>query len=144
MVREMPVIGEQETITTVLVIFAGSSHSILPVVNGTGKMIGLISLDEMLRAMLFSREEVALLEKVPFLADFLADVVENIDYISPLVIARDMMQAAFFFVREDESMLKAASLMINRNVNRVVVLSETNAPVGYISKNEVCRAFLVR
>lgn len=143
MVEEIPVLSEQEPIGRVLGIFAGSHHNILPVVNRAGKMSGIISLEELLDDLLFSREKVSILEKVSFLADFLADAVEHVDYISPLVVARDVMRINIFSVKENESMLKAAVLMKKKNVQRLIVVNDNNVPVGYISRNEICRAFLI-
>ncbi len=142
MVKEIPVLNEQQTIGNILKIFAGSHNNILPVVNSAGKITGLISLEELLDDLLFSREEVAPLEKVSFLADFLTDAVENVDYISPLVVAKDIMQTTVFSIKESESMLKAAVLMKKKNIHRLIVINADNVPTGYVSRNEVCRAFL--
>jgi len=143
MITGIPVINQQETIEKILGIFADSNHNILPVVNSAGKIIGLISLEELLDDLLFSREEISILEQVSFLADFITDVVENVDYISPLVVAKDTMQATVFSVKESESMLKAAVLMKKKNVHRLIVINSDNVPVGHVSRNEVCKAFLI-
>lgn len=141
--KDIPTISERESIVKILEIFASSHHNILPVVNGAGKLAGIISLEELLDDLLFSREDVSILEKVSFLSDFLADAVENIDYISPLVVAKDIMHTSVLSVKENESMLKAAVLMKKKNVHRLIVISDDNIPAGYISRNEVCRAFLI-
>ncbi len=143
MVGNLPVVTEKTSIKEIIEIFASSHHNILPVVNSAGKIIGLVSLEELLDDLLFSREEVSVLEKVSFLADFLTDAVEKVEYISPLVLAKDVMQTNVFAVKEDESMLKAAILMKKKNVHRLIVVNNENIPVGYVSRNEVCKAFLV-
>ncbi|HOL22230.1 MAG TPA: CBS domain-containing protein [bacterium] len=142
MVGNLPVVTEKTSIKEIIEIFASSHHNILPVVNSAGKIIGLVSLEELLDDLLFSREEVSVLEKVSFLADFLTDAVEKVEYISPLVLAKDVMQTNVFAVKEDESMLKAAILMKKKNVHRLIVVNNENIPVGYVSRNEVCKAFL--
>jgi len=142
MIKEMPVLCEQESMIKTIEIFAGSHHNILPVVNSAGKLTGLISLEELLNDLLFSREEVSLLEKVSFFADFLTDVVENVGYISPLVVVKDIMQTDVFLVRETDSMLKAAVIMKKKNIHKLVVINSENVPVGYVSRNEICKAFL--
>jgi len=143
MVGNLPVVTEKTSIKEIIEIFASSHHNILPVVNSAGKIIGLVSLEELLDDLLFSREEVSVLEKVSFLADFLTDAVEKVEYISPLVLARDVMQTNVYTVKEEESMLKAAILMKKKNVHRLIVVNNENIPVGYVSRNEVCKAFLV-
>jgi len=122
MVGNLPVVTEKTSIKEIIEIFASSHHNILPVVNSAGKIIGLVSLEELLDDLLFSREEVSVLEKVSFLADFLTDAVEKVEYISPLVLAKDVMQTNVFAVKEDESMLKAAILMKKKNVHRLIVV----------------------
>ncbi|MBN1444513.1 MAG: CBS domain-containing protein [Candidatus Omnitrophica bacterium] len=143
MVGGVPALNEQTSIREILELFSDTHHNILPVVNRAGKVTGLISLEELLDDLLFSREEVAILEKVSFFADFLTDIVENVDYISPLVVAKDVMQSTVFSVKEDESMLKAAVLMKKKNVHRLIVVNADNVPVGYVSRNEICKAFLI-
>lgn len=143
MISNIPVVEEKTSIKEIIDIFAVSSHNILPVVNSAGKIIGLVSLEELLNDLLFSKEDVSVLEKVSFLADFLTDVVEKIEYISPLVLAKDIMQRDVFTVKEDESMLKAAIIMKKRNVHRLIVVNNENIPVGYVSRNEICKAFLM-
>ncbi|MCM8762121.1 MAG: CBS domain-containing protein [Candidatus Omnitrophica bacterium] len=143
MVGNLLVIKEQTSIKEIIEIFANSHHNILPVVNSAGKIIGLVSLEELLDDLLFSREDVSVLEKVSFLADFLTDTMEKVEYISPLVLAKDVMQTNVFTVKEDESMLKAAILMKKKNVHRLIVVNNENIPVGYVSRNEVCKAFLI-
>ncbi len=142
MIKEMPILSEQESIKKIIEIFASSHHNILPVVNSAGKLTGLISLEELLNDLLFSREEVSLLERVSFLADFLTDVVENVCCISPLVVVKDIMQTTVFSIKENESMLKAAVLLKKKNIHRLIVVNSKNVPVGYVSRNEVCKAFL--
>ncbi|MCX8082276.1 MAG: CBS domain-containing protein [bacterium] len=140
--RDLPVIKEQSSIKEIIDIFAGSHHNILPVVDSAGKIIGLVSLEELLNELLFSREDVSVIEKVSFLADFLTDVVEKVEYISPLVLAKDIMLTGVITVKEEDSMLKAAILMKRKNVHRLIVVNNENIPLGYISRNEVCSAFL--
>lgn len=143
MVGGVPAVNEQTPIREILELFSSTHHNILPVVNRTGKMTGLISLEELLDDLLFSRDEVAILEKVSFFADFLTDIVENVDYISPLVVAKDIMQTTVFSVKEEDSMLKAAVMMKKKNIHRLIVINKDNIPVGYVSRNEICRAFMI-
>jgi len=143
MVEEIPTLTEQTSIRTILELFSNSGHNILPVVNGERKLVGLISLGDLLDDLLFSKEEISILEKVSFLADFLTDVVENIEHISPLVLARDIMQTTVCSIREEDSMLKAAVMMKKKNIHRLIVVNKDNVPVGYVSRNEICKAFVI-
>jgi len=143
MIEEIPLLHEESSIREILAIFAESHHNILPVVNSEGVLIGIISLEELLDDLLFSKEDISLLEKMSFLANFFTDVIENIESISPLVLAEDIMQTTVFCIQESETMIKAAVLMKKKNVHKLMVVNGNKMPTGYISRNEVCKAFLV-
>lgn len=142
MKTDLPVVKENTTLGEIIDIFSDSSHNICPVVDKNGRLIGLVSLEEIIESLLLSREEVSFLEKLSFLADFFAESVENISCVSPLVVARDVMHKDVIFVKEEDSMIKAAILMKKNNVHRLIVVNNENVPVGYISRNEICKAFL--
>lgn len=143
MAKDLPEIKENSPLKEIFEAFASSHHNILPVVNSVGKIVGVISLKEILNELLFSRAEVSILEKVPFFADFLTEQIEEMDYMLPLVLAKDVMKTDIFIVKEDDSMLKAALMMKKKGVQRFIVVNNDDVPVGYVSRNEVCRAFLI-
>jgi predicted transcriptional regulator len=143
MVREFPVIKEQTTIKEIIEIFSSSYHNILPVVDIAGKLIGIVSIEELLENLIFSKEDLAMLEKISFLADFFTDALEKVDSMSQLVLAKDIMQKNVFTVKEDDSVLKAFIIMKKKNIHRLIVINAEHIPVGYISRNEVCKAFLI-
>ena len=142
MKTDLPILKENTPLGEIIKIFSNSYHNICSVVDNEGKLIGLVSLEEIIENLLLSREEVSFLEKLSFLADFFTESIENISCVSPLVVAKDIMQKDVFFVKESESMIKAAILMKKKNVHRLIVIDENNKPVGYISRNEICKAFL--
>jgi len=142
MVRDIPLLHEESSMKRILEIFSNSGHNILPVVNDDNVLLGLISIEELLDNLLFSKEDISLLEKMSFFADFFSDVVENVDLILPLVLAKDIMQGNVFTIRESSSMIKAAVLMKKKNVHKLIVVNEKNVPTGYVSRNEICKAFL--
>lgn len=141
--KDLPCFREDTPVSSIIKVFSESSHNILPVVDKEEKVIGLVSLEELLDDLLFSREEVSVLEKVSFLADFLTDVVESVVYMSFLVVARDVMQTEVFSVQQDDSMTKAAIMMKKKGVHRLIVLDEQKRVLGYVSRNEICRVFLL-
>jgi predicted transcriptional regulator len=143
MIKGIPLLHEESSMREILEIFSGSNHNILPVVRENETLAGLISIEELLNDLLFSKEDISILEKMSFFADFFSDVIENIYSISPLVLAKDIMQGNVFTIKESDSMIKAAVLMKKRNVHKLIVLNEKNVPTGYISRNEICKAFLM-
>ena len=77
MAKDLPEIKENSPLKEIFEAFASSHHNILPVVNSVGKIVGVISLKEILNELLFSRAEVSILEKVTFFADFLTEQIEE-------------------------------------------------------------------
>ena len=142
MKKDLPVVKEGTSLTEIINIFSNSSHNICPVVDEKGKLIGLVSLEELLEDLLLSKDEVSFLEKISFLADFFTETIESVSSVSPLVVAKDIMQKDVFVIKENDSMVKAAILMKKKGVHRLIVVDEENRPVGYISRNEICKAFL--
>jgi len=142
MKTDLPILKENTSLSEIIEVFSNSYHNICPVVDNEGKLIGLVSLEEIIENLLLSREEVSFLEKLSFLADFFTESIENISCVSPLVVAKDIMQKDVFFVKESESMIKAAILMKKKNVHCLIVIDEKGKPVGYVSRNEICKAFL--
>jgi predicted transcriptional regulator len=142
MKKDLTLIQESTLISEIIEVFSNSTQNILPVVDSEQKLEGIINIDELLNTLLFSKEELSLLENLTFFADLFSDIVENLGCISPLIVAKDIMQPSVVTIKENDSMVKAAIHMKKKNVHRLIVINENNKPVGYISRNEVCKAFL--
>ncbi len=140
MVKEVPTIMENNTLKEILVIFSKTTFSTLPVVNSANKLTGLIRIETLIHHILFAKEDV--LEKTPYLANIFSDTINNVDNNSTIILAKDMKQKNVFSVKESDSMVKAAVIMKKKNVHRLIVVNEENIPTGYISGNEICKAFL--
>ncbi len=139
---DLPILRENTPMYEIINIFSNSFHNICPVVDKENKFIGIVSLEEIIDGLLFSNEEASFLEKLPFLANFFEETIENASYVSPLVVAKDIMHRDVIFVREDDSMIKAAISIKKNNIHRLIVVDSKHKPIGYISRNEICKAFL--
>lgn len=142
MKKDMPLLYANTPIQEIIDAFSQSSHNILPVVGVNNVLEGLVTIEEIIEDFVLSKEEAPLLEKLHFLADFFSETFENLECVSPLIVAGDIMQENVISVKEEDSVLKAAILMKKKDVNRLIAVNDKNQFVGYISRNEICRAFI--
>jgi len=140
--KEIPILHKDTPLVEIIKIFSNSEHNILPVVDKDGILTGIVSLEDIIENLLFSKEETILLEKLSFLADLFSESFENFKCVSPLIVAEDIIQANVISVKENDSMLKALILMKKKNVHRVIVVDKNNRPIGYISRNEICKVLI--
>jgi len=141
--REIPLLRRNTTFPEVLKIFAGSAYSALPVINGEGRLIGTVNLKDVLPNLLLPKEELALLEKLPFFADFFAESDEMIQELKNLLIVSDIMQEDnFTTITEEDSLVKAVILMKEKNLHQIVVTDNENRPTGLVNYNDICRSLL--
>jgi len=142
MKKDSPVLYKNTPMNDVLQIFSNSQHNILPVVNKEDVLVGLVCLEDIVENLILSQDEAVMLEKLTFLADFFSETFDSVSCISPLVLAEDMMHPKVISVKEDDSMMKSAVLMKKKNVYRLIVVDENNKPIGYVSRNEICKALI--
>lgn len=142
MVREIPILNENTSIREILNIFSSSEHNILPVVDEEGKLIGVVGLEDILENLILSKKEAILLEKLHFLVDVFSEFFEELECISPLILAEDIMKRDVVTVRQEDSIIKAMILMKKRNVHRLIVVDDRKKPIGYIGRNEICKALI--
>lgn len=141
--REVPWLHRDTAFSEVLKIFADSIYSALPVVNEEGRLIGTVNLKDVLPNLLLPKEELALLEKLPFFADFFAESDEIIQELKNLLIVSDIMQEKnFAVITEEDSPVKAVILMKEKDVRQLIVINKENRPAGLISYNDICRSLL--
>lgn len=141
--KEVPLLHRDTAFSEVLKIFADSVYSALPVVNEQGHLIGTVNLKNVLPNLLLPKEELALLEKLPFFADFFVESDEIIQELKNLLIVSDIMQEKnFAAITEEDSLVKAVILMKKRDVRQLIVINKENRPTGLISYNDICRSLL--
>jgi CBS domain-containing protein len=116
-------------------ILADNKISGAPVVDGEGRLIGIVSEKDIFRAL------------YPDYADFYMDTGLRVDFgkiedrileISKLK-AEDVMIRDIISVTPDTSIVKIGAIMLARNIHRVVVLKE-NKPQGIVTRRDIYRA----
>lgn len=115
------------------------SHRVnaVPVVDGKGKLLGIIAKEDMLK-LLYPKYE-GMLEDLFTGYDF----EEMEDRIHELNVkkARDIMCKRVVFTREDTQVMRALSRMVARRINQLPVLSRKNdTVVGMVTKGDIFRA----
>ncbi len=129
-----------DSVETVLQCLEESHISGLPVVNETGKVVGVVS-----EADLLFRERPV---RLPLYLSFLGGII----YLEPLdhfvqqlkkslgILVQDVMTPNPITIAPDALISQAADLMLEKRVNRLPVVDETGALVGIITRDNLLRA----
>ncbi|MEK7544293.1 MAG: CBS domain-containing protein [Patescibacteria group bacterium] len=115
------------------------SHRVnaVPVVDGKGKLLGIISKEDMLKLLYPNYED--MMEDLFTSYDF--DSMEERIHELNVKKARDIMCKRVVFTREDTQVMRALSRMIARRLNQLPVLSRKNdMVVGMVTKGDIFRA----
>lgn len=115
------------------------SHRVnaVPVVDSKGKLLGIISKEDMLKLLYPNYED--MMEDLFTSYDF--DSMEERIHELNVKKARDIMCKRVVFTREDTQIMRALSRMIARRLNQLPVLSRKNdMVVGMVTKGDIFRA----
>lgn len=112
----------------------------VPVVNKEKKVMGLITKDELLAALL--PDYFDMIGDFLFIDDFgaLEKELERLPDFK-LFLAEDLMKRNVATIREDASLVKVPALMDKHNVNRLPVVDNDNRLIGIITKMDLCNAY---
>lgn len=115
------------------------SHRVnaVPVVDGKGKLLGIIAKEDMLKLLYPNYED--MMEDLFTSYDF--ESMEDRIHELNVKKARDIMCKRVVFTREDTQVMRALSRMVARRINQLPVLSRKNdTVVGMITKGDIFRA----
>lgn len=115
-----------------LTIFKSHTNS-LPVVDKKGKLVGLVTRDDLLRPLYPKYQE--LFETIESPADF-EDMEDRMKELAGLT-ATDVMQQKVIFTRDMTLVMRALSRMILRRVNQLPVLNEKDVVIGMVTKGDI-------
>jgi CBS domain-containing protein len=133
-------ISSDATVFDAAELLVGTGVSALPVVDGTGRMIGIVSEADLLRRPEISTEpRKSWLERV--FADDAAAAAEYVTLHSRHV--RDVMSKPVITVQEDDTLRQVADVMEKRQVKRVPVM-RGDFVVGIVSRANLLQALLSR
>lgn len=115
------------------------SHRVnaVPVVDGKGKLLGIIAKEDMLKLLYPNYED--MMEDLFTSYDF--EAMEDRIHELNVKKARDIMCKRVVFTREDTQIMRALSRMVARRINQLPVLSRKNdTVVGMVTKGDIFRA----
>lgn len=115
------------------------SHRVnaVPVVDSKGKLLGIISKEDMLKLLYPNYED--MMEDLFTSYDF--ESMEDRIHELNVKKARDIMCKRVVFTREDTPIMRALSRMIARRLNQLPVLSrKDDRVVGMVTKGDIFRA----
>ena len=111
----------------------------IPVVDERGRVVGIISEQDILKAMFPSYSE--FIESSMSHRDF-EDMEDRYLDVSKKKV-RDLMKSPVFSIGPDTPVLKAASMMIIKRIRRIPVM-DGDRLVGIVSQGDVHKAFFQR
>jgi CBS domain-containing protein len=112
----------------------------LPVVDSKGKLVGIITKEDVLKALYPSDQE--------YFADLsiVSNFVEMEEKIKDLgnLKANDVMGKRVVFTRSDTPVMRALSRMIVRRLNQLPVVTEDERVIGMVTKGDIFYALVKR
>lgn len=116
-----------------------SAHiNALPVVDKNNKLIGILSKEDMLKAMYPDYQEY--FEDITGIKDF--EEMENKMRSLGSKKASDIMCKRVVYTREDTPIMRALSRMIVRRLNQLPVLNQNDVVTGMVTKGDIFYALL--
>lgn len=115
-----------------LTIFKSHTNAV-PVVDKKGKLVGLVTRDDLLRAVYPKYQEVFEEIETPENLEAMEDRIKELGGIK----AADVMQKKVIFTRDKTLIMRALSRMILRRVNQLPVLDEKDVVIGMVTKGDI-------
>ena len=141
MTKDVVSISSDATIFEAAERLVGSGASAMPVVDSTGRMVGIISEADLVR-----RAEIGTQPRKSWLARVIADRTPA----APEYVAQharrvmDVMSKPVVTAREDDTLGRVADLMAEHNIKCVPVIKDGDFVVGIVSRASLLRALLSR
>jgi len=137
--RNVVTIRETATLRELNEVLQRHRIEAVPVINEENKVIGIVTLGDLIRAILPSYAE--LHENSLYLHDFeyLEERVHHIEHIQ----VREIMSHGLISVTEDTPILKIGSIFLLKGIERIPVLRDGEL-VGMVSRADLCRAMFLR
>ncbi len=133
-------IDPQDTLRKALDVMVENHVSALPVVDGRGRCLGVISVTDLLGMTKDLSDELnALSESGGFDHEVLVQKLEHADLLTEQV--QSLMSTDVVSVQADSTIQQAARRMLENRVHRLVVLNSDRQVVGVVSTMDLLAAF---
>jgi CBS domain-containing protein len=138
MTREVTTIPAGATLQEVATLLTAKSISGAPVVDETGKMVGIISESDLLSE---ARRRSGLPHVAAFGVFILPEeTLQRIYHNGATLLASEVMTRKVVAVSPDMPISKVGDLMVKSKVNRVPVVDENDNILGIVSREDVLRS----
>ena len=115
-----------------LTIFKSHTNAV-PVVDKKEKLVGLVTRDDLLRALYPKYQEVFEEIETPENLEAMEDRMKELGGVK----ASDIMQMKVIFTRDTTLVMRALSRMILRRVNQLPVLNQKDVVIGMVTKGDI-------
>jgi len=133
MTREVASVGEDAAFKDIVALMARRKVSAVPVLDGDGRVVGVVSEADLLPKEEFRDADPSRLEQLRRLPDLAK---------AGGVAAREVMTSPAVTVRADAGLARAARLMAVHRVKRLPVTDAAGALVGVVSRGDLLKVFL--
>jgi CBS domain-containing protein len=135
MTHDVVVVAEQADFRDVVGLLRKHHVSALPVVDGSGRVVGVISESDLYL------KQVEPLRHGP--GPLLRRHRQRLDQRKAAgATVAELMTAPPITIRRDQSLADAATRMYERGVKRLPVVDDTGAPVGIVTRSDLLKAYL--
>jgi CBS domain-containing protein len=141
MTRDPVCVSPSTTIRELGRVFEENEISGVPVVNQLGKVIGLVSKTDLIRACSEGTADIPPAFLFEVLCEQGADDEANEAIPEPLVCVDDFMTEDPVTVPLGEPIASVAKLMFDRRIHRVIVVDEEDMPLGIITSLDLLGRF---
>lgn len=132
MTHDMVAVTRDLSLPALMTLFLERHISGAPVVDEDGRIVGMVSKSDLVRAQLEDEEKRESIDKDAW------GPMRSLE-VSPEVVVSDIMTPLAFAVTERASVAQAAALMAYEGIHHVPVVDDDGAPVGILSSLDVMR-----
>lgn len=143
MTADIATVAPETPIAEVARLMSESDISGVPVINtDTGELLGMITEMEMIERQ--TKFEMPIYTRI-LSATFVIAEKDSEQKLARILAttAGELMQTTVYSIREDASIEEVASLMFERKVNPVPVISMENRLIGIVSRSDIVRLMAV-
>jgi CBS domain-containing protein len=140
MTKDVVTVGRTTNVAEIASILKKRRITGVPVVDAERRLLGVVTHEELIN--IFVPHYLSMFDELAFLDDLDAIEAQTMAGIEPsLFLAEDVMVSDPTTVKPETSIMKVASLMVNRKLVLVPVVDEDNRVVGVLNRSDVSCAF---
>jgi len=137
MKRDIITVTERAALREVVRLLSTSGVSGIPVVDGDGKLVGIITEHDVVKALMPTYEEIISEESATLDVNFITTRAYQVrDNPVSSIVTRNVVT-----VTQDDPVIRAASIMVIKKLKLLPVLKD-GRPIGTVSRIDIARALV--